>query len=86
MNDPGTLGNHFGTSGAPRGSILPPVEHPGEPWEQQDGFEVVFYRILLDLGVSWGANNQGFRKQGIKQINFPQIVFGRILRLIYCFP
>ena len=29
-------------------------DHPGGPWEQQKGFEVVFYRILLDFGVLLG--------------------------------
>ena len=47
----GTLGNHFGISGAPRGSILPPRNHPGETWEQQDGLEVVVDRILSGFGV-----------------------------------
>ena len=41
-------GNHFPTSGAPRRTILAPRDHPGGPWEQQAGLEVVVYRILLD--------------------------------------
>ena len=28
--------------------------HPGGPWGQQDGFEMVVYRILLDFGVILG--------------------------------
>ena len=41
-------GNHFGTSGA---SYLAPWDHPGRPWEQQDGLEMVVYRILFDWRV-----------------------------------
>ena len=47
-------GNHFGTSGEPWGAILAPRGRPGGPWEQQDGLEVVLYRILYDLGVILG--------------------------------
>ena len=46
-----SLGNNFRTSGAPWEAILAPRGHPGGPWQQQDGFEMVVYRILLDLGV-----------------------------------
>ena len=48
------LGDHFSTSGASRGVILAPRDHAGGPWEQQDGFEMVAYRILLDFGVIFG--------------------------------
>ena len=48
------LGAHSGTSGAPWGAISAPRDHPGEPWEQQDGFEVVENRIFIDLGMIWG--------------------------------
>ena len=33
------------------GAILAPRGHPGGPWEQQDAFEMVAYRILFDLGM-----------------------------------
>ena len=48
------LGIHLGASGAPRGGILAPRDHPGGPWEQQDGFEVVDKRILVDFGIILG--------------------------------
>ena len=35
-----TLGGHFRTS-----------DHPGGPWEQQDGHEVANNRIVVDFGV-----------------------------------
>ena len=56
----GTLGYHFGTSGAPWGTILASREHPGGPWEQQDGFEVVDFIILLDFGVILGSYFESF--------------------------
>ena len=48
------LGVHFGTSGAPWEAILAPRDHPGGQWKQQDGFEVLDNRILLDFGVILG--------------------------------
>ena len=45
------LGNHFRTSGTPWGTMLAYQHHAGGPWEQQDGFEIVIYRILFDLGI-----------------------------------
>ena len=47
-------GCHFGTSGAPWGAILAPRDHPGGPWEQQDGHELVWSRIFIDFGVILG--------------------------------
>ena len=44
-------GGYFGTSGAPWGAILAPRDHPGGPWEQQDGLEFANNRILVDLGM-----------------------------------
>ena len=57
------LGDHFSTSGATWGVILAPRDHPGGPWEQQDGHEVANNRICVDFGVisglvyvsSWGS-------------------------------
>ena len=49
-----TWGGHFGFSGAPREAILAPRDHPGGPWEQQDGHEVVNDMILVDFGMIWG--------------------------------
>ena len=34
------------------GAILAPRDHPGGPWEQQDGREVANNRILVDFGVT----------------------------------
>ena len=48
------LGAHFCTSGAPWGAILAPRNHPGEPWGQQYGFEVVNNRIFVDFGMISG--------------------------------
>ena len=48
------LGIHFGPSGVPWDAILAPRDHPGRPWEQQDGLEMVVYSILFDLGVILG--------------------------------
>ena len=48
------LGDHFSTSGAPWGAILVPRGHRGGPWEQQDGLEMVVYRIFFDFGVILG--------------------------------
>ena len=47
-------GNHFHTSGAPQRTILASRDHPGGLWEQQDGLEVVVYRISFDFGVILG--------------------------------
>ena len=49
-----TLGSRFGVSGAPWEAILAPRDHPGGPWEQQDGHEVARHRILVDFGVIAG--------------------------------
>ena len=35
-------------------AILSLRDHPGGPWEQQDGFEVIDNRIRLDSGVVSG--------------------------------
>ena len=48
------MGDHFGVSGAPWEAILAPRDHPGGPWEQQDGHEVVNGRIFVDFGVISG--------------------------------
>ena len=42
-------GGTVGTSGAPWDAILALRDHPGRPWEQQDGLEVVDNTIWLDL-------------------------------------
>ena len=52
--------NHFHTSGAPWRTILAPKDLPGGPWEQQDGLEMVVYRILFDFGVIWGPVYMSF--------------------------
>ena len=55
-----TSGDHFGISGAPWEAILALRDHPGGPWEQQDGHEVANNRILVDLGVISGPVYVGF--------------------------
>ena len=49
-----TLGSHFGTSGASCEAILAPGNHPGKPWEEQDGHELAKDRMLVDLGMISG--------------------------------
>ena len=49
-----TLGSQFGVSEAPSEAILAPRDHPGGPWEQQDGHEVARHRILVDFGMISG--------------------------------
>ena len=39
---------------SPSAAVLAPRDHVGGPWEQQDGFEMVVYRILFDSEVIWG--------------------------------
>ena len=48
------LGGHFSTSETPWDVILTVRDHPGGPWEQQDGHEVANNRMLVDLGVISG--------------------------------
>ena len=49
-----TLGAPWVVSEAPWEAILALRDHPGGPWEQQDGHEVANNRILVDLGVLYG--------------------------------
>ena len=51
-----TLGGYFGTSGTPCEAILALRNHPGGPWEQQDGFGMVntSSRIWVDFGMISG--------------------------------
>ena len=44
------FGGHFGISGASWDAIWRPQAHPGGPWEQQDGLEVVNNTIFVDFG------------------------------------
>ena len=39
---------------------MAPRDHPGGPWEQQDGLEAVDTRIFVDFGVIWGIVYAGF--------------------------
>ena len=48
------MGSHFGVAEAPGEAILAPGDHPGGPWEQQDGHEVANNMILIDSGVISG--------------------------------
>ena len=56
------LGSHFGVLEASWEAILAPRDHPGGPWEQQDGHghEVARHRILVALGVMSGLVYVGF--------------------------
>ena len=45
------LGDRFGTSSTPWGAILARWAHPGGPWGQQDGDEVVRKRLFIDFEV-----------------------------------
>ena len=57
----GIVGDRFGTSGAPCGTILAPRGHLGGPWEQQDGFEVADNRIWgLFMSVFESRNSSNF--------------------------
>ena len=47
-------GGTVGTSGAPWDAILALRDHPGGPWEQQDGFEVANNRMLIEFGMILG--------------------------------
>ena len=59
------MGGHFGTSGEPWGATPAPRVHPGGPWEQQDGFEVVNNRIFVDFGIELYYRSLGvLGKQG----------------------
>ena len=54
------MGGHFNLSGAPWGAILALRDHPGGPWEQQDGHEVANNRIIVDFGVTPGFMSVSF--------------------------
>ena len=45
---------YFDILGVPWEAILAPRDHPGGPWEQQDGHEVANDRILVEFGVTSG--------------------------------
>ena len=62
-------GDHFGTSGAPRETILALRDRPGGPWERQDGHEVVRNRSFIDLGVILGPVYMSFLNSG--SLKFP---------------
>ena len=47
-------GGRFGTSGASWEAILAPRDHPGGPWEHQDGHEDANDGILVDFGMISG--------------------------------
>ena len=54
------MGGDFGISEAPWEVILSPRDHPGGPWEQQDGHEVANDRILVDFELIAGLVYVGF--------------------------
>ena len=57
----GTLQNHVGNSGASQGTILAPRDHPGRPYDQQDGREVVWNRFSIDSRVMLGFHFDYFQ-------------------------
>ena len=48
------FGEPFWHLGSTLGAILAPGDHPGGPWEQQDGHEVANNRIFVDFGMISG--------------------------------
>ena len=54
------MGGHFGISGTPWKAILAPRDHPGGPWEQQDGHEVANDRIFIDFELILGLVYDSF--------------------------
>ena len=69
-----TSQNHFGTSGAPWDAIFAPRNHPGGPWEKQDGHEVANNRIFVDLGVISGLVSVSFWVQNALEFFFFRLV------------
>ena len=61
--------DHFGTSGALWGTILAPRDRPGGAWERQDGQEVVWNRIFIDLEVILGPVYISFLNSRIEARN-----------------
>ena len=71
------LRDHLGESFWCLGSaILVPRDHPGGPWEQQDGHKVARHRIFVDLGVISGFVSVSFwaSKSGKNRLIF-RLVF-----------
>ena len=74
-----TLGGNFGTSGAPWEAILAPRDHPGKPWEEQDGHEVANDRIFVDFGVISGLVCIGFQvHNALKIVLFLGLFLGHL--------
>ena len=74
-----TLGRDFGISGAPWEAILASRDHPGGPWEQQDGHEVANNRILVDFGLISGPVYVGFWSSKCVFLLFLVLFTGRFL-------
>ena len=62
------LGGHFGTS-----------DHPGGPWEQQEGRGVANNRIFVDFGVISGLISVSF--WGLKMFFF--VLFRLVFQVIF---
>ena len=71
------MGRQFGISGVPWEAILAPGDHPGGPWEQQDGHEVANDRICVDFGMTLGLVCGSFWEPKCLQI---RVVFGFVCR------
>ena len=79
------LGIHFGTAGAPWGVILAPRDHPGGPWEQQDGLEVVQNRISIDFAVILGPYFESLFGTEARNSHFvPQLFPGQCFSWSLC--
>ena len=65
-----TLGGNFSVSGAPWEAILAPRDHPGGPWEQQDGREVTNNMIFADFGLIFELVRQFWETKMLKQCVF----------------
>ena len=63
-------GNRSSTSGAPQRTILAPEGNLGRLWEQQDGFEMVLYRISYDFGVILGPVYMSFSSLKTLELHF----------------
>ena len=59
---------------------MAPQDHPGRPWEQQDGLEVLDNMILLDLRVILGRVYVSFWNSKYLKIHF---VFGLASRSFF---
>ena len=60
--------------------MLAPRDHPGGPWQQQDGLEMVVYMLLFDFGVILGPVYISFLNSRNLKFDF---VFGLVSRSFF---